>query len=64
MKIKSEIEKYAVGAAENFFLSDVDEFIPWEPFESYDKEWIEEHIQMLSEQFEIAMKWAQERGNK
>ena len=57
MKTKEQVRKYAEGLAWEHFYSDDD--IPWEPFEHYPQEWIDEHCEDLADCIEVAMLWAQ-----
>ncbi len=58
METKSAIRKYAEGVAwEHFYYEDD---IPWEPFEDYSEEWLEEQCQMLANAVEKAMLWAKQ----
>lgn len=57
MKTKKAIRKYAEGVAWAHFYSDED--IPWEPFEDYPKEWLEEQCESLADAVERAMIWTQ-----
>lgn len=58
METKSAIRKYAEGVAWEHFYSEDD--IPWEPFEDYSEEWLEEQCQMLADAVEKAMLWAKQ----
>jgi len=57
MKNRKEIRKYAEGFAWGHFYSEED--VPWEPFEYYPKEWLEENCEELADAVEKAMLWAQ-----
>lgn len=57
MKTKEQIRDYAAGAAWAHFYSDED--TPWEPFENYPQEWIDEQCDNLAHAIEVAMLWAQ-----
>ena len=57
MKTKNAIRKYAEGMAWAHFYSDED--TPWEPFEDYPEEWVEEQCEMLADAIEKAMIWTQ-----
>lgn len=57
MKTKEQIRKYANGVAWAHFYSDDD--IPWEPFENYSKEWLEEQCENLAQAVMVSMLWAQ-----
>jgi hypothetical protein len=57
MKINSEIRKQAEAAAWAHFYSDVD--LPWEPFENYSDDWIDEQRERLADSIVAAMVWAQ-----
>jgi hypothetical protein len=57
MKAKNGIRQYAKGLAWGHFYSDDD--IPWEPFEDYPKEWLDEQCDDLADAIETAMLWAQ-----
>ena len=58
MKTNEEIKQYARGLAEAHFYSDDD--TPWEPFENWDEDDIEEEIDNLAVAVYRAMLWAQE----
>jgi hypothetical protein len=55
MKTKDQIRAFAEGVAWGHFYSDED--TPWEPFEKYDYEWVEDHCEMLADAIEQAMLW-------
>jgi hypothetical protein len=57
MKTKEQIHKYAQGVALEHFYSYDD--IPWEPFENYSQEWLEEQCENLAHAIEVSMLWAQ-----
>ena len=57
MKTKEQIQKYAAGVAWAHFYSDED--TPWEPFEDYEDEWLEEQCANLAQAIEVSMLWAQ-----
>jgi methionyl-tRNA synthetase len=57
MKTKKQIREYALGAAYAHFYSDED--TPWEPFENYDEEWLEEQCEELAQVIQVCMLWAQ-----
>lgn len=60
MKSNSQLLERAYGIAESFFYSDDECEIPWEPFEDYDKEEINEQLHELAQSILLAMKWSQE----
>ena len=62
MRTLAEIKKRALGGAQMHFYSDVDEQIPWQPFEDYDKKWIKNEIKDLAEMLVNQMLWAQSKG--
>ena len=55
MRTKDEIKEYALAIAEMHFYSDVYDSTPWEPFEDYPTEWIEEHIADMADIITNAM---------
>jgi hypothetical protein len=59
MKTNSQLLERAYGIAESFFYSDDECDIPWEPFEDYDKEEINEQLHDLAQSILLAMEWAQ-----
>jgi hypothetical protein len=63
MKSNSELLERAYGIAESFFYSDDECDIPWEPFEDYDKEEINEQLHELAQSILLAMQWSQENEN-
>ena len=60
MRTKDEMKEYARAIAEMHFYSDVYDSTPWEPFEDYPTEWIEEHIADMADIITNAMLWVQE----
>lgn len=62
-KSNSELLERAYGIAESFFYSDDECEIPWEPFEDYDKEEINEQLHELAQSILQAMVWSQENEN-
>jgi hypothetical protein len=54
--VAEAIRRYAEGVAWGHFYSDDD--IPWEPFENYSDDWINEQASMLADAIENAMLWA------
>jgi hypothetical protein len=56
MKTKKQIRAFAEGVAFGHFHSDED--TPWEPFEDYPEDWIEEQCEALADAIEQAMLWA------
>jgi hypothetical protein len=59
-KSNSELLERAYGIAESFFYSDDECQEPWEPFEDYDKEEIQEQLHDLAQTILLAMQWSQE----
>lgn len=59
-KSNSELLERAYGIAESFFYSDDECECPWEPFEDYDKEEINEQLHELAQSILLAMQWSQE----
>lgn len=57
MKTRTEIRQYAKGLAWEQFYSDDD--VPWQPFEQYPDEWLENQCVELTNAIEAAMLWAQ-----
>jgi hypothetical protein len=62
MKTKKQIRKHAEGVAWAHFYSDED--TPWEPFENYPQDWIDEQVESLADAVERAMLWAQQGETK
>jgi hypothetical protein len=60
MKTNSQLLERAYGIAEDFFYSDDECEIPWEPFEDYEKEEIQEQLHELAQTILQAMLWSQE----
>ena len=58
MRTKDEMEAYARGFAESHFYSDDD--MPWEPFEHWNEDDIEEEIDNLAVAVYRAMLWVQD----
>lgn len=56
MKTRSAIRKYAEGIAWGHFYSE--DGIPWEPFEGYAEDWLDEQVDSLADAVEQAMLWA------
>lgn len=63
MKTNSQLLERAYGIAESFFYSDDECNFPWEPFEDYDKEEINEQLHELAQSILAAMIWSQENEN-
>lgn len=63
MKTNSQLLERAYGIAESFFYSDDECEIPWEPFEDYEKEEIQEQLHELAQSILAAMVWSQENEN-
>jgi len=60
MRTKDEMKEYARAIAEMHFYADGDDYTPWEPFEQYPAEWIEEHVADMADIITNAMLWVQE----
>ena len=60
MKTNSQLLERAYGIAESFFYSDDECQEPWEPFEDYEKEEIQEQLHELAQTVLQAMLWSQE----
>jgi hypothetical protein len=60
MKTNSQLLERAYGIAESFFYSDDECQEPWEPFEDYDKEEIQEQLHELAQTILQALLWSQE----
>ncbi len=60
MKTKEQLKARAWGIAEAHFYSDDDCEYAWQPFETWDKEDIDEQIDDLANTIFNAMVWAQE----
>jgi hypothetical protein len=56
MKTRDQIRAFAEGVAWGHFYSDEDS--PWEPFENYEDDWIEDQCEALADAIEQAMLWA------
>ena len=63
MKTNSQLLERAYGIAESFFYSDDECEIPWEPFEDYPKDEIQEQLHELAQTILQAMLWSQENEN-
>ena len=63
MKTNSQLLERAYGIAEDFFYSDDECEIPWEPFEDYEKEEIQEQLHELAQTIFLAMQWSQDNEN-
>jgi hypothetical protein len=57
-KSNSELLERAYGIAESFFYSDDECQEPWEPFEDYPKEEIQEQIHDLAQTIYQSLQWA------
>ena len=64
MKTNSQLLERAYGIAESFFYSDDECQEPWEPFEDYEKEEIQEQLHELAQTILQAMLWAQGENNE
>jgi len=64
MKTNSQLLERAYGIAESFFYSDDECQEPWEPFEDYEKEEIQEQLHELAQTILQAMLWAQGDNNE
>jgi hypothetical protein len=62
-KSNSELLERAYGIAESFFYSDDECQEPWEPFEDYEKEEIQEQVHDLAQTILLAMQWSQDNEN-
>ncbi len=60
MRTNSQLLERAYGIAESFFYSDDECEVPWEPFEDYEKEEIQEQLHELAQTILQAMLWSQE----
>jgi hypothetical protein len=63
MKTNSQLLERAYGIAEDFFYCDDECEVPWEPFEDYEKEEIQEQLHELAQTILQAMIWSQENEN-
>jgi len=63
MKTNSQLLERAYGIAESFFYSDDECQEPWEPFEDYEKEEIDEQLHDLAQTILQAMLWSQENDD-
>jgi hypothetical protein len=59
MKTLTELKERAHAIASQHFYADVDDLTPWQPFEDYDDEWIQEEIESMAEMLVGQMLWAQ-----
>lgn len=59
MKTLAEIKARAHSIASMHFYADVDDLTPWQPFEDYDQQWIDDEIENMAEMLTHAMIWAQ-----
>jgi len=64
MKTNSQLLERAYGIAESFFYSDDECQEPWEPFEDYPNEEIQEQLHDLAQTILQAMLWAQGENNE
>jgi hypothetical protein len=55
MKTRDQIRAFAEGVAWGHFYSDEDS--PWEPFENYEDDWVEDQCKALADAIEQAMLW-------
>ena len=62
-KSNSELLERAYGIAESFFYSDDECQEPWEPFEDYPNEEIQEQLHDLAQTILLAMQWSQDNEN-
>ena len=60
MRTKDEMRKYAEKIAEEHFYADVDDYTPWEPFEYWPEERLDEEVDNLADAVFKAMVWVQE----
>lgn len=60
MRTLAEIQSRALAIAQSHFYADVDDNTLWEPFETYDEEWIEQEIESMADMLTHAMIWAQQ----
>ena len=60
MRTLAEIQSHALAIAESHFYADVDDNTPWEPFETYEEEWINGQISDMADMLTHAMIWAQQ----
>jgi hypothetical protein len=63
MRTNSELLERAYGIAESFFYSDDECEVPWEPFEDYPNEEIQEQLHELAQTILQAMLWSQENDD-
>jgi hypothetical protein len=61
MKTLDEIKQRAHAIASMHFYADVDDLVPWEPFENYSDDWIQEEIENMAEMLVGQMLWAQSK---
>jgi len=60
MRTKHEMEAYAQAIAEAHFYADVDDYTPWEPFENWPEEQLEDEVDALMAVIYNALLWVQD----
>ena len=60
MRTKDEMREYARGLAEAIFYCDDECDTPWEPFEDWDEDTLEEALEDVAQSIFDAMHWVQE----
>lgn len=58
IKTHEQITHYATQFARDFYYSDYDDKLVWQPFEHWSEEDLSEHVWLLAEQVAHAMLWA------
>lgn len=61
MKTLDEIKKRAHAIASMHFYADLDDLTPWEPFENYSDDWIQDEIEYMTDMLVGQMLWAQSK---
>ncbi len=64
MKTLAEIKERAHAIASMHFYADVDDLVPWEPFENYSDDWIQDEIEYMADMLVGQMLWAQSQSDK
>jgi hypothetical protein len=61
MKTLDEIKQRAHAIASMHFYADLDDLTPWEPFENYSDDWIQDEIEYMTDMLVGQMLWAQSK---
>lgn len=63
MKTNSQLLERAYGIAESFIYCDDECDIPWEPFEYWEQDELQQQVHDLAQSILLAMQWSQENEN-